>query len=795
MKARMTQLDLFKVNLSDIEDAYIQNIYYSNNVYYIKLNMRNKDEVNRKRYLNISNTGIFLGDIIIGVNYFAKMMRKCLIRRCIKNVSIIEGGIEIYFHGIIIPEVIKEEEEDISIKKEKPILTKSERRAIRKGKQANKAHIESKNIVNNLLKTHSFLKNIPISDWKNHIKTNTETNTKKTLIKNTSRDIKIVKVNKLVIKISPLNITMYSNDNEILGTLKPEEINNKENNNKENNIEDNLLKFKEREEGIKEQFIPKEVRQYLETIAIFITEKELDMNRFVSTLYELHIKGVIKKKKEIRNYKEFCKKFLEKYILYLKNTEKGTALFYKQESFFIPFEYKNNEIDFIRTIFFKELLEEYLIEINIDNKLKELNIKDKEYETIPYLYSEYHNKIDISIFNTKGKISNINNFIIKEPIKYNEIIKDFFKETIPQKIKKIEKKKLTIKERGDISLKSLKRSLNEITLKMEYLEENTDKFEKCLNFLNINLLDFQIQEIIKRELGFLITMKTRGICELKVIENSFKYEINYFIDLNENLKNLYNKKRKIQLKIKKTIKFLNEMDNSNKLIKKKVKNIELKKRLLFWFEKYKFLISPSFLFIAGKNQNQNEELIKNHLIESEFYSHPINNGPSLLLIKNQLIFFLNCSNKDSDISNMNYKNTAGDFMDLICYQKDSFIVSSQHVSKVYMNEKAQKGAFFINGPKEYIIGDHMRLKLTIGFIERICRNCNKKANVIYPSKSDTSVLFCFYSILMEGWNQYSINDSIENIIKDIKEEEIKIEIENRREEIQSYINNTLSSFI
>merc|ERR1711974_505374 len=94
MKARMSLIDIQHNDYTDLNDAFIQNVYFSNETYFLKMNCARisnkeiKEIERRKKNLVISKYGFYIGTSKSGVNFFAKSLRKLLIRRCVKEIKV-----------------------------------------------------------------------------------------------------------------------------------------------------------------------------------------------------------------------------------------------------------------------------------------------------------------------------------------------------------------------------------------------------------------------------------------------------------------------------------------------------------------------------------------------------------------------------------------------------------------------------------------------------------------------------------------------------------------------------------
>lgn len=108
-----------------------------------------------------------------------------------------------------------------------------------------------------------------------------------------------------------------------------------------------------------------------------------------------------------------------------------------------------------------------------------------------------------------------------------------------------------------------------------------------------------------------------------------------------NAKKYYDLKKLAQQKQERTIKANKQaLKSAEAKIKSDLKQVRLKAaitkvRKVFWFEKFSwFISSENYLVIAGKDQQQNELLVKRHLKKGDVYVHADIHGASSVVIKN-----------------------------------------------------------------------------------------------------------------------------------------------------------------
>lgn len=108
-----------------------------------------------------------------------------------------------------------------------------------------------------------------------------------------------------------------------------------------------------------------------------------------------------------------------------------------------------------------------------------------------------------------------------------------------------------------------------------------------------------------------------------------------------NARKYYDQKRSAAKKQQKTIesqsKALKSAEKKTKQTLKEVQTITNinKARKVYWFEKFFwFISSENYLVIAGRDQQQNEQIVKRYLKPSDIYVHADIHGASSVVIKN-----------------------------------------------------------------------------------------------------------------------------------------------------------------
>lgn len=144
-----------------------------------------------------------------------------------------------------------------------------------------------------------------------------------------------------------------------------------------------------------------------------------------------------------------------------------------------------------------------------------------------------------------------------------------------------------------------------------------------------------------------------------------------------------------------------------------IKNIH-KARKVYWFEKfYWFISSENYLVIAGRDQQQNELIVKKYMKPQDIYVHADVHGASSVVIKNP--------NGQQQVPPKTL-NEAGTMA--ICYSvawdakviTNSYWVYGEQVSKTApTGEYLTTGSFMVRGKKNYLPQSQLVLGLSFLF--------------------------------------------------------------------------------
>ncbi|KAK4883945.1 hypothetical protein RN001_000216 [Aquatica leii] len=234
-----------------------------------------------------------------------------------------------------------------------------------------------------------------------------------------------------------------------------------------------------------------------------------------------------------------------------------------------------------------------------------------------------------------------------------------------------------------------------------------------------------------------------------------------------NARSYYDKKRHAAKKQQKTIESHGKaIKSAEKKTKQTLKDVQTitniyKARKVYWFEKfYWFISSENFLVIAGRDQQQNEFIVKRYMKAKDIYVHADVHGASSVIIKNP----------DGLPVPPKTLNEAGTMA--ICYSvaweakvvTNAYWVYGEQVSKsAPTGEYLTTGSFMIRDKKNFL--PPSQLSLGLGFLFRVEDSYIDKHN---------------------GERKIVGNDDTENYVEN-DEVEVKIEEESDNEDKQKEI--------
>ncbi|CAB4004618.1 nuclear export mediator factor NEMF isoform X1 [Paramuricea clavata] len=207
--------------------------------------------------------------------------------------------------------------------------------------------------------------------------------------------------------------------------------------------------------------------------------------------------------------------------------------------------------------------------------------------------------------------------------------------------------------------------------------------------------------------------------------NTLKIDIDLALTAYANARSYYTKKRQAATKEQRTVeaskKALKSAERKTKETLKEVATTTSirKARKVYWFEKFFwFVTSENYLVIGGRDQQQNELIVKRHLKPGDVYVHADLHGASSIVIKNHT----------SEAVPPKTLNEAGCMA--ICYSSawtDRIITSAwwvyhHQVSKTApTGEYLTTGSFMIRGKKNYLPPSY--LIMGFGFLFRLDETC------------------------------------------------------------------------
>jgi predicted ribosome quality control (RQC) complex YloA/Tae2 family protein len=193
---------------------------------------------------------------------------------------------------------------------------------------------------------------------------------------------------------------------------------------------------------------------------------------------------------------------------------------------------------------------------------------------------------------------------------------------------------------------NLENQNNKTLINNQFIEENLYELEQIYNKFIENINDLYSLKIDNYEF---ISFEEKNEKVKKNYVNKkiikFKYfDINLTFDLNfslfENLGNYYKNIKNNNYKLERT-KYGKEniiKDYENKSFTKQINNIKKENIIIktdYWFQKFHWAFSNNkFLIIAGKNADQNEEIVKKYLEPNDIYLHAEIGGMPSTIIKN-----------------------------------------------------------------------------------------------------------------------------------------------------------------
>uniref|UniRef100_UPI00398E5961 ribosome quality control complex subunit NEMF n=1 Tax=Pristiophorus japonicus TaxID=55135 RepID=UPI00398E5961 len=263
------------------------------------------------------------------------------------------------------------------------------------------------------------------------------------------------------------------------------------------------------------------------------------------------------------------------------------------------------------------------------------------------------------------------------------------------------------------SIKELKLSTNHITmlLKNPYVTDDEDQ------------PDVDLDEDAENEQTKGKKKKNKNKHQKKVLQKNKPILVDVDLSLSAyaNAKKYYDHKRHAAKKEQKTVEAAEKaFKSAEKKTKKTLKEVQTvitiqKARKVYWFEKFLwFISSENYLIIAGRDQQQNEMIVKRYLKSGDVYVHADLHGATSCVIKNQ----------KGDPIPPRTLTEAGTMA--VCYSAawDARVITSawwvyhHQVSKTApTGEYLTTGSFMIRGKKNYLPPSY--LMMGFGFLFKV----------------------------------------------------------------------------
>ncbi|XP_072126852.1 ribosome quality control complex subunit NEMF [Mobula birostris] len=266
------------------------------------------------------------------------------------------------------------------------------------------------------------------------------------------------------------------------------------------------------------------------------------------------------------------------------------------------------------------------------------------------------------------------------------------------------------------SIKELKLNSNHITmlLKNPYVTDDEDQ-------------DVDLDESAEKEQTKSKKKKNKNKQQQKLLQKNKPVLVDVDLSLSAygNAKKYYDQKRHAAKKEQKTVEAAEKaFKSAEKKTKKTLKEVQTvitiqKARKVYWFEKFLwFVSSENYLVIAGRDQQQNELIVKRYLKPGDIYVHADLHGATSCVIKNQ---------KGETVPPRTLME-AGTMA--ICYSAawDARVITSawwvlhNQVSKTApTGEYLTTGSFMIRGKKNYLPPSY--LMMGFGFLFKVDEQC------------------------------------------------------------------------
>eukprot|EP00917_Polyrhabdina_sp_WS-2016_P024148 GHVP01052376.1.p1 GENE.GHVP01052376.1~~GHVP01052376.1.p1 ORF type:complete len:849 (+),score=195.15 GHVP01052376.1:362-2548(+) len=214
---------------------------------------------------------------------------------------------------------------------------------------------------------------------------------------------------------------------------------------------------------------------------------------------------------------------------------------------------------------------------------------------------------------------------------------------------RVDKRLNKVKKQQQMKMDEHRKNISALSIKITLLEENEEIAAKCLELsyfcflaeFSSEYLD-RITEEEKRKghpLAIAIKKMNRKDRTLTIAFNETEIVLDSRIGFNANRNEYYEKRKKVALKLEKTIQAQGKaLKAAEKKIRRTEKDDVVKKaqniRKRFSFEKFNwFITSDRELVISGRDATQNEIIVKRHLERDDIYSHSEMGGSASAVVK------------------------------------------------------------------------------------------------------------------------------------------------------------------
>lgn len=370
---------------------------------------------------------------------------------------------------------------------------------------------------------------------------------------------------------------------------------------------------------------------------------------------------------------------------------------------------------------FGKYAEEILEDCSIDKDTPCKDLNENQLKTLETFIEIYLSKdLNPNVIKENDEIIDFSIFSLRKYMNYEKVFYPTISECLDEFFVEVLDEKDYILESQEKALKEMENNEKKIKEIIEYVNNNYDKIS-------------EMQETLKEKIN---------------IEG---FEIDKNIPLQKNLSKLYQKSKKLKLKIENLKKDMNKKF----LIKnKKSKIIEEKK----WFHKYYHITtSDGFLVVAGKDARSNEDLIKKHLESNDVVFHAEIHGASFVVIK------IPTSRQISNIAleeAAQYSAVRSKAWAMGLGSVDVYWVKPNQLVKSEQMGSLGKGSFLVEGEKNYCkntklefgvgIKDEKVISGPYNMIKKVCKiNC-----LLVPgSEMSTKIFEKIRSVCMQKANE------------------------------------------